>query len=386
MNPIQRFDAIVVGGGLMGSSAALHLRKFHGMSVALLERGYVGAQASGVNFGHVRRQGRFLPQLPLAHRSRRIWGALPELVSHDCEFLPSGSLKLAFAEEEMDKLVSYAQEAKHWGLEIQVLGAAELRAEYPWLNPNVLGGTRVPDDGHANPRLVTPAFGRAAHALGVVVRESCEVLVIDHDPSGFRVQAADGQTYLAPRLLNTAGAWGNRIAGWFGEAAPLEIKGPLMAVTEPLPYFLAPALGSGNGPCYLRQVQRGNVIWGGGRWSQPQLDPPRAKADAEHLTKQFEDIVRLVPALRGAQVIRTWSGVEAYVADGIPVMGPSATTPGLFHAYGFCGHGFQLGPAVGAVAAEYLANGESETPIAPFSISRFSGAAAIVGELHEHED
>ena len=71
-------DVMIVGGGLMGAASAFFLRK-RGLSVMLLERGLVGQQASGVNFGNVRRQGRYLPQLPLAHRSRDIWGRMTEL-------------------------------------------------------------------------------------------------------------------------------------------------------------------------------------------------------------------------------------------------------------------------------------------------------------------
>jgi sarcosine oxidase subunit beta len=78
-------DVIIVGGGLMGASAAFFLRQ-RGRSVILLERGLIGQQASGVNFGNVRRQGRYLFQLPLANRAREIWGKLPQLVGEDCEF------------------------------------------------------------------------------------------------------------------------------------------------------------------------------------------------------------------------------------------------------------------------------------------------------------
>jgi sarcosine oxidase subunit beta len=88
---MKRFqaDVVIVGGGFMGAAAAFFLRR-RGRSVILLEQGLVGQQASGVNFGNVRRQGRFLPQLPLANRSREIWGRLKELIGEDAEFLPTG--------------------------------------------------------------------------------------------------------------------------------------------------------------------------------------------------------------------------------------------------------------------------------------------------------
>ncbi len=84
-------DVVIIGGGIMGSSAALHLRLLD-RSVLLLERGFVASQASGVNFGNVREYDRYLPQLPLARRSRDIWQRLGELVGDSCEYEPIGNL------------------------------------------------------------------------------------------------------------------------------------------------------------------------------------------------------------------------------------------------------------------------------------------------------
>lgn len=86
----------------------------------------------------------------------------------------------------------------------------------------------------------------------------------------------------------------------------------------------------------------------------------------------MQQTVDLLPALRNAHIIRTWSGTEGYLPDRQPVIGPSATTPGLIHAFGFAGGGFQLGPAVGAVLADLVRDGQTATPIAAFSVSRFS--------------
>ena len=86
----------------------------------------------------------------------------------------------------------------------------------------------------------------------------------------------------------------------------------------------------------------------------------------------------LVPALVKVAVIRTWSGCGGYVADGLPVMGPSATTPDLFHAFGFSGHGFQLRPGVGDVMAEIIATGKTNTPIHDFRIERFARQEAAL--------
>ena len=88
--------------------------------------------------------------------------------------------------------------------------------------------------------------------------------------------------------------------------------------------------------------------------------------------------IELLPPLRHASFIRTWSGTEGYLPDRQPVLGPSGTTPGLVHGFGFAGAGFQIGPAVGEVLAELARDGRSSTPIEAFSIARFHPAATPV--------
>jgi len=101
------FDVAIIGGGLPGCSAALHLRQRHA-SVVLLERRRCGSQASGVNYGGVRQQGRHEAELPLARRSRQIWARLRDLVGDDCEFMVTGHLKLARGDEQAHELARYA--------------------------------------------------------------------------------------------------------------------------------------------------------------------------------------------------------------------------------------------------------------------------------------
>ena len=123
---------------------------------------------------------------------------------------------------------------------------------------------------------------------------------------------------------------------------------------------------------YLRQIPRGNVIFGGCMREEVDLDRIRARVRPENTLHQITQLRRFVPATDQLRIIRVWSGIEGYMDDQIPIMGASAKVPGLFYAFGFCGHGFQLGPAVGDVMAELIATGQTSTPIAPFSIARFA--------------
>ena len=363
-------DVVVVGGGIAGCAAAVALRK-SGMSVVVLDRGRCGAGASGVNFGGVRQQGRNLHELPLARRARSIWTDLATTLGEDIEFDVSGHIKLARSEADMAELERYAADAAARGLDLQLLGANTVRAELPWLGEAVLGASLSPEDGQANPRVVGPAYARLARRLGVDIREETRVTAAAATPTGFTVEA-DGLEVASTWLVNTAGVFGGTLAGWFGETAPVEALMPNMLVTEPLPYFASRSVGVCGGDVYLRQTRRGNVIFGGGRgWGDAEL--ARSRPLAEQSLAGMQRTLALVPQLAGAHVIRTWTGIDGQTPDRIPVIGHSRTTPRLVHAFGFSGHGFQLGPAVGEVLAELVLTGTTPTPIEAFAIDRFSG-------------
>ncbi|HUZ63572.1 MAG TPA: FAD-binding oxidoreductase [Acetobacteraceae bacterium] len=362
-------DVLIVGGGGAGCSAALHLA-LRGARCVLLERGLVGGQASGVNYGGVRQQGRHPAELPIARRARELWGRLPALIGTDCEFEVTGHLKLARNPAEEAELIAYRDVATAHDLPLRMIGRNAIHEAYPWLGSAVVAGSFAPDDGAANPRLLAPALARAARAAGADIRESTAATALAHDGARFTVETA-GESFHAPVLLNVAGFWGGEIAAAFGEPVPVSPLSPNMLVTEPMPYVIEPNLGVVGGNVYLRQIRRGNVIFGGGRGES---DPgrPAARPLPDVSLASMNLALELVPHLAGAQVIRSWTGIDGEMPDHIPVIGPSRTTPGLLHAFGFSGHGFQLAPAIGAILSELVLDGRTDVPLEPFRIDRFA--------------
>ena len=365
-------DVAIIGGGTAGCSAALALRK-RGLTVALFERRTVGSQASGVNYGGVRQQGRHPTELPLSRRSREIWPRLPDIVGDDCEFAATGHLKLARTDAQMADLEAFAAVAAEHGLEIRLMGANALADAYPGLVAGVVGGSLCPSDGQANPRLVAPAFARAAARAGAEIHEHEAVTGVARDTAGFRLETERGGRFTAGSLINVAGAWADRVAGWFGERAPIQAMAPNMLVSEPVPYRLPVNIGVCGAGLYVRQIPRGNLIFGGGKgWADRDRIVARPVADVSCAASAR--LAETLPWAADATVIRSWTGIEGYFEDEIPVIGPSTTTPGLVHAFGFSGHGFQLGPAIGEIVTELVVDGRTSTPIDAFSISRFQRA------------
>lgn len=375
----------IIGGGLIGSWAAFFLAR-RGQRVVLIEKGVVGAQSSGVNFGNLRLQGRHPDQYPLSLRSQAIWEEIESLIGERCEFEATGHLYIATNEAEQEKLEQHARVAEGHGLVIERLARDELRRRWPWLGEGLQAATYSARDATANPRLVTPAVARAAQRLGAEVVENARVTELRRSGDGFTVETDAGLAVSCGAVVNAAGAWALTIAEAFGETAPMFAAGPPQFVTEPLPYRIVPSVQEVSGSVIFRQIPRGNVIIAG--YPRTAADPVlnRAPVPPAKTLHGMRNLMRIAPILRSAHVIRVWSGIEGYLPDMLPVIGESETTPGLFHAFGFCGHGFQVGPGVGAVLADLIVDGGTGTPIAPFAIGRFRDTVQVSEKLaHEFD-
>ncbi len=373
---VERSDVLIIGGGLMGATTAFFLRHQHKLSVTLLERGQIGRQASGVNFGNVRRQGRDLAQMPLANRARAVWGRVRDLLGEDVEFRPYGHLRVCYTETQAAILEQHVRDVGPLGLELQMFSPQALRQRWGIFSSEVVAGSLSPLDGHANPRLAGPAFGRAARRAGAAIHEHTEVSHVERDGADFLAHSIDGRRFRAGQLLVTSGAWSGHFAAAFGEPVPLDARGPQMGVTEPLPYAIGPSIGVSTPVevegLYFRQIARGNIVFGGGLKGSAFAELQRAYVRPDNVLRQMRELRRFVPAFAQVQLLRVWSGIEGYTADWAPVMGPSARVAGLHYAFGFNGEGFAISPGVGEVMAELLATGQTSTPIEAFSIARFA--------------
>jgi sarcosine oxidase subunit beta len=202
------------------------------------------AIVGGVNYSGVRRQGRPLSQLPLAQRAHQIWADLPRLLGSDGEYLRTGHFKVARSEADLASLELYRSQSRDFDPGLEMLSGAALGKLCPWLGGQVVGGSLCPEDGQANPRLVSPAFAMAARRAGAQIFERSPVDEVNHDGQRFILRSGNTLQVQAPVLLNCAGAWAGALAAQFGEPVPMLSSHPAMAVTEPLPFFCPGAWAS----------------------------------------------------------------------------------------------------------------------------------------------
>ena len=368
-------DVVIIGGGLHGCSAALHLARA-GVRALVVEKNDVGRHASGVNAGGVRTLARNEAEIPLALAALELWHRIGELVDDDCGFESFGQIRVA--ENDADAAALQQREARLRALGYsheRWIGADELFRRVPALARHCVGGLIADRDGAALPYRTTAAFRRKAEALGQVFLENTRVLGVRREGNGWAVDTSAG-TLSCRVLVNCAGAWADAICAALGEPVPLEAIGPMMLVTLRMPRFLEPVvLGTGR-PLSFKQTAEGTVLIGGGRLSRVDRGLETTELDFRELAASARTVHDLVPVMRGAVIHRGWAGIEARMPDEIPVIGPSSSAPDVYHAFGFSAHGFELGPIVGRITAELITTGASTYPIAPFSIRRFAGHTA----------
>lgn len=363
------FDAIVVGGGIQGCATALFLAR-KGRRVLVLEKDHAGRHASGVNSGGVRTLGRHLTELPLAIAARRYWQNLRTLVGDDCGFRAVGNVRVAENAEDFVKLLARCEAIRALGLDHreEPVDAPALRQLVPAVADHCVGGVHVAGDGYAEPYRTTRAFQRAAIDGGARIQETAEVMHVDRAPGVWRVRTLT-DTFVAPYVVNCAGAWGDKLAHLLGDDIALSPNGSMQFITQRLPRFVMPVVGSASRAFSLKQFENGTVLFGGGHRAPVVRDANRCDVDVRGIGKAAAAAATLFPVLRSAQIVRVWSGIEGFTEDRLPVIGPGREE-GVFHAFGFSGHGFQLGPAVGALIAEALTTGSTPVSIEAFSPAR----------------
>jgi sarcosine oxidase subunit beta len=365
-------DLIVVGGGLMGLSTALHASQA-GLRVTVLERDWPGRHASGANAGGVRSLNRHDAEIPLARAALRLWHELDTLVGDTGGFAASGQVRVAedAAQGQLLQARVARLQAMGYDHELWIDGAA-LRARVPALVPHCVGAIVVDDDGHADPQRTTRAFAAAAQRQGAAIRTGTAVNRIEPDGEGLAVITSTDRL-TAPMVVNAAGAWGADLARGVGDCVPLEAVALQMLVTSRLPPFLQPVLGSAGRKLSFKQVPTGQVVIGGGFAGTAEPATGRSWLEHQGIAQNVANARALFPEpLADARILRTWAGIEGVTADGLPVIDKSSAHPGLVHAFGFSAHGFALAPLAGRLVTDLLLDRPNNLDLAPFALARFA--------------
>ncbi|MDR3363546.1 MAG: FAD-binding oxidoreductase [Clostridiales Family XIII bacterium] len=353
-------DAIVIGGGVMGCAAAYRLAK-EGLSVLLLEKTEICADASGRNAGGVRQSARDVRELPLAmYGVQNIWPALGEELGVDVEYVREGNLRLGRTEAHLEKLKALAESSKKVGLDVRMVTGDEAREICPYMSDDVLGASWCPTDGYANPLHTTIGFYRKALAYGAVAVTGVTVLGLGKAKGRIRYVYTDNGVYEAGRVLVAAGYASRAIVNTVGIDVPVEREDEEVFVTEQLPPMFDQVLGTAEADFYGHQTKHGSFLLGGvsglQHFTSNHDDHPTEAYTAPSLVR---GIIRFFPSFANVKIIRCWSGQFDTCVDGVPVISNVEEAPGLTLAFAFTGHGFGISPAVSIAVKELMLDGAS---------------------------
>lgn len=363
-------EVVIVGGGIQGCASAYFLAKL-GLEVTLLEKDWVSRHASGVNAGGVRMLGRHLAEVPLSKASMALWQRLDDELEADTGFRSRSLINIAVDDTDMETLAERERQMHALGhFHEKIIDRKDLRERLPHVAPHCVGGVVSEVDGYAIPYQATNAFRRAAERLGARFMEGCAVRSLRRVGACWLVETDQGR-FETERLVNCAGAWADQLAVMVGDNVPMTCGAPMLMVTARMPHFATPVVGAVSRPLSFKQFENGTVLIGGGAKGFADRDNNRTRLDYAKLASGAKNAVEFFPIMKRATVNRMWAGLEAYLPDSLPVIGPSAHADNAWHAFGFSAHGFQMGPVVGQVVANLVATGRSDFDLASFRVDRF---------------
>jgi sarcosine oxidase, subunit beta len=347
-------SVVIVGGGLMGLSAAWHLRREDPtVRVTVLERWQIGAAASGASAAGVRVMGRDPAERALALASLARWPALARELEHKTGYRQGGGLRVALDENAWRAAPAWAAEQRADGVRLEVLDATGARRLVPGIAAGCFGGVYSPIDGQAEAVTTVRAFASAARRQGAKIEEGIGA-------NGFvvasgrvtAVERTDGVHQPCDVAIAGAGVWTAPLLAGRGVKLPLATRALQMLITDPAPAALAPVVSAFGRKLSFKQLDTGAYLIGGG-W------PARIIAEVGNGWELNQDSVRaslevareVYPNVAGAKLARGWAGLEAFTPDDLPVLGPVPGIDGLLVAAGFSGHGFALAPVIGDILA-----------------------------------
>ena len=358
---------VIIGAGIIGCAVAHRLAR-RGARVRVFDARTVGAGATQASAGVLApyiespREG---PLLELAVRSLSDYGGFVADVGQDSgmeiEYRISGTLEVAADAENATRLRAGIRGTAQW-----LDTGPTLRGE-PSLAESIHGAVLIEEHGYVAAPQLLEALTWAAVRHGAEIETGRRIVRVEQYGQGLAVRAEDGASWPAQHVVLAAGSWSSRV----GLPEPLAdavrpIRGQLLRLTwpaAPLPRHVI------WGPdCYVVPWKDGTVLVGA-TVEDVGFDERTTAAGVRDL---LDAVCELLPAAWGATFREARAGLRPATADGLPIIGPSAGTPGVTYATGHYRNGVLLAPITAALVADWILEGRIDPALRPFQPARFS--------------
>jgi sarcosine oxidase, subunit beta len=387
-------DIVVVGGGCVGASIALHLAEKRAGRILLLEQKALANGASGKGIGIIRTHYTHPVLAELANASLHLFQNFKERFGgYEAGFNPCGYYILV-GEPDVVTLEQIVAMHQQMGIDVRLVSPTDAQAEMPFLRiDDVVAAAYEPQSGYGSPPQTTIALANRAQDLGVEIRTQTPVTAIQLDVEG-RVEAVvTPQGTIATRtVIDCVGPWARQFTEHLGLAFPVTpVVEHVVVMARPAEFTKPhPVVSDLVNLCYVRSdadqpyTRIGN--------SDPRYHPQFTLEDANSFEGQLfpeicetlrQKLIHRCPVLQTAPTVETYSGIWGITPDYQPIIDRLNHVPGLYCAVGFSGHGYKLSPIIGELMSQFILGEQTEQVklLDIFRFSRFQDNALVKAPL-----
>jgi sarcosine oxidase subunit beta len=367
-------SVVIVGGGVIGTSAAFHLAEA-GVDVVLLERSSLGAGSTSRAAGGVRTQFSDALNVEIASRSLAAFRDFGRRPGWENDLREVGYLFVLSRQRDLEEFGRSVELQRQQGLEARMLSADEVRAVCPLVEgDDILAGAFSPSDGHCTPEAVVQGYAFGARELGAHLRVGCEVLEIISSAGEITEVVTSHGAIRTRTVICAAGPWSRSCGAMAGVPLPVTPLRRQILFTEAIegvPEHLPMTIDFETSFYFHREGP--GLLMG---MSDPNEEPGFSVETTEDWIPGLMDVVRRrAPRIADAGIRGGWAGLYEMTPDHNAIIGEASEVSRFLYATGFSGHGFLQGPAVGEILRDLVLGRPTFVDIAPLGVERFSAAA-----------
>jgi len=368
----RRASIVVIGGGVIGLSAAYHLARAGVRDVVVVERDEFGSGSTSKAAGGVRAQFSDEVNIALGLRSLRAYESFATTMGQEIDLHQVGYLFLLDRTEHVEAFEHNVALQNDLGVPSRMIDPAEAKRLSPLISTEgLLAAAYSPIDGHCTPESVVLGYATAARAAGARLIRGCEVLAIERDGEAITAVVTTEGTISTEAVLCAAGAYSAAIGQMVGETLPVEPLRRQILTTEPVPGLdpATPFTIDFSSTFYFHREGPGLLLG----MSDPDETPGFKLGRSEAwMPRLGEAIAHRAPQVAEVGIASGWAGLYEMTPDHNALIGELEEVPRFLYATGFSGHGFLMGPAVGEVVRDLYLGRKPVVDVSSLDARRFA--------------